>query len=121
MHRDTSLCSPAAGKKDCGRTDVSRFSAASFGTDHKEKTGTTKCRFFMMRRAFTQRCHREYAQSSSFGNEALTADDSSPVFAYVCSFSRVSTISSVRMVSWPIRSSGVNIDSPFSMVSRSGL
>lgn len=64
---------------------------------------------------------RDPTQSSSFGSEALTCVDSRPVLAYVCSFSRVSTISSVRMVSWPIRSSGVNIDSPFSIVSRSGL
>jgi hypothetical protein len=45
---------------------------------------------------------------------------SSPVFTYVNSYSRVSTMSRLRMWSWPMRSSGVKNASPFSIVNRSG-
>ena len=37
------------------------------------------------------------------------------------SFSRVSAMSRLRIVSWPMRSCGEKLDSPFSIVSRSGL
>ena len=36
------------------------------------------------------------------------------------SLARVSVMSRLRMVSWPMRSRGLKVDSPFSMVRRSG-
>ena len=53
--------------------------------------------------------------------ERFLEEGADVAFTYVSSFSRVSTMSMFRMVSWPMRSCGVNIDSPFSIVSRSGL
>lgn len=50
------------------------------------------------------------------------ASDNNPAFAYTASLSRVSTMSRLRIVSWPILSSGLNgASSTFSMLRRSGL
>jgi hypothetical protein len=59
--------------------------------------------------------------SFNFGISAPLLSVISPAFAYVSSFSRVSEISRFRIVNCPIRSRGENVDSPFSIVSRSGL
>lgn len=45
---------------------------------------------------------------------------SNPDAAYVSSLSRVSVMSRLRMVSCPMRSRGLKVDSVFSMLSRSG-
>ena len=70
---------------------------------------------------FCSGLHYFFFPSSSFGNGALDGGASSPVLTYVDSLSRVSLMSRFRIVSWPMRSCGVNADSPFSIVRRSGL
>jgi len=68
---------------------------------------------------------RTTAQPSDLSSNRSIAvpvpDDSNPAFAYVINFSRVSTMSRLRIVNCPIRSCGVKLSSPFSIVSRSGL
>ena len=55
------------------------------------------------------------------GNTEPSPSDSKPVCAYKPSLPRVSTMSRLRMVSWPIRSAGVKAAfSTFSMLRRSG-
>ena len=44
----------------------------------------------------------------------------SPLFAYTFNFARVSVMSRFRIVNCPILSRGENVDSPFSIVNRSG-
>ena len=59
--------------------------------------------------------------SASCGNAEPLPADSRPMRVYAISLSRVSVMSRLRIVSWPMRSAGENTDSPFSIVSRSGL
>ncbi len=58
--------------------------------------------------------------SDSFGSGDADAGCSSPASMYVTSLARVSAMSRLRIVNWPMRSCGVNAESPFSIVRRPG-
>ncbi len=63
--------------------------------------------------------HGGYSAPPSNSNSEL--DDSVPALRYTSSFERLSSMSRLRIVSWPIRSSGPNgASSTFSIDSRSG-
>jgi hypothetical protein len=59
--------------------------------------------------------------SVSRGSTEPEPAGSNPMRVYVASFSRVSAMSRLRIVNWPIRSAGEKTESAFSIVSRSGL
>jgi len=71
--------------------------------------------------AVSRACRRGYSPDGSCGTPCTPPLCSRPALAYTASLSRVSMMSRLRIVSWPMRSSGVKNSCPFSIVSRSGL